>query len=160
MNKRIEELRSELNLYLGDYGEEFENYNDGYISDIASEIADNNIDIYYNKLFAWLPDNYGYVEDAIDEFGTPTDSRGNADLIRMIQQGQYLANIEDLHDNMKDILMNVALNHISDTIDEITEEQEEELLELYDRITDYDELDELFADIDEIFEKEVVANEV
>lgn len=48
---KIEELKKDL--YLGDYGEEITNYSSGYVCDILTEIADNNVDIYYYDLFEW-----------------------------------------------------------------------------------------------------------
>ena len=57
---KIEELKKDL--YLGDYGEEIANYSSGYICDILTEIADNNVDIYYYDLFEWAKNNFSIIE--------------------------------------------------------------------------------------------------
>ena len=53
------------------------------ISDVVSEIADNNVDIYNTDLLEWLAGNYSVFEEAIDEFGFPSND-GRADLMKAI----------------------------------------------------------------------------
>ena len=57
-------------------------------SDMISELSDSKVDIYYYDLRKWSVDNYGYIEDAISEFGI---DEKNPDFHKMIQMGQYLA---------------------------------------------------------------------
>lgn len=57
-------------------------------SDMISELADSKVDIYNYDLRKWSVDNYGYIEDAIQEFGVDTE---NPDFHKMIQCGQYYA---------------------------------------------------------------------
>lgn len=48
---------------LGSYGDQIIDHDES--EDIASafaEIADGNVDIYYNKLLSWLPENYEWIE--------------------------------------------------------------------------------------------------
>jgi len=58
--------------------------------DIISEIADNNIDIYYFDLVEWTHDrdNIATIEEAVNEFGLPK----KFDFYKQIQLGQYKAN--------------------------------------------------------------------
>lgn len=123
-NVRIDELKKDL--CLGNLGEDFCDYNNGYICDIIMEIADNNIDIYYNDIFEWAKSNIGYIEEALDEFGTPQDSNGKADFIRIIQQGQYYANEQDLYENLKDKILFRIYDYLQHDLEiaAITEEQQ------------------------------------
>ena len=124
---RIDELKKDL--YIGDLGEYFCDYNNGYICDIINEISDNNIAIYYSDIFEWAKNNIGYIEEALNELGTPQDSNGNADFIGIMQQGQYYANEQDLYKNFKDIILFRIYDHIQHDLDiaEITEEQQAEI---------------------------------
>lgn len=151
---KIEELKNDL--FLGDLGEYLQDFDSGYLCDIMTEIADNNVDIYYSELFKWAADNYGYIEEAADEFGQPTNSRGKFDFIKLIQQGQYFAYEQELYENFKDIVLNRLYNYIVSNlgITEITEEQNDEILAL--NINDNDELlENLFEELDNIFNEEI-----
>lgn len=150
---KIEDLKKEL--LTGDYGDCFCDYDNGYICDIIAEIADNHVDIYNSDLLDWAKGNYSYIEEALDEFGTPTDSKGNADFIKIIMQGQYLYNERDLYDNLEDSLKLFAYVYIQNVlgIEEITEEQNENLLD-YDYTDNNNELEYIIDHIKEIFEIE------
>ena len=126
-NVRIDELKKDL--CIGDLGEQFCDYNNGYICVIINEIADNNIAIYYSDIFEWAKNNIGYIEEALNELGTPQDSNGKADFIRIIQQGQYYANEKDLYENLKDTILFRIYDHLQHDLDiaEITEEQQAEI---------------------------------
>ena len=50
------------------------------------ELIDGMIDIYYYDIRKWAADNYGYVEDAIEEGLT----EGVTDYHQLIQIGQYI----------------------------------------------------------------------
>ena len=119
---KIEELKNFL--YLGDLGDQLTQYNEGYICDVITEIADNNIDIYNYDLLQWVANNLyniDYCDRAINEVGADN-------LISMIQGGQYLAYSEELYNNLEDIVKNYVLNHIEELeIEEITTEQWEEI---------------------------------
>lgn len=150
--KKIEELKKDL--FTGEIGDNLCDYSSGYICDIISEIADNNVDIYNYDLLEWAKGNYSYIEDAIDELGTPTDRQGRADFIGMIRQGQYIYYEQDLYDNLDDIIKNYIYNYITNElgIEEITEEQEEEIDMLsYDN---NDELETINEDLNNIFKSE------
>lgn len=147
---KIEDLRKEL--YTGKYGDCICNYDNGYICDIITEIADSHVDIYINDLLDWAKNNYSYIEEALDEFGTPTDSKRNADFIKIIMQGQYLYNERDLYDNLEDSLKLFAYVYIQNvlSIEEITEEQNENLLN-YDYTDNNDKLEYIIDYINDIF---------
>ena len=135
--------------------EYFCDYDHGYICDIITEIADNHVEIYTSDLLEWAKDNYGYIEEAIDEFGTPTDSNGNADFIRMIQQGQFYSNERELYDGLSNGLCLWVYNYIENVlgITEITEEENNELLE-WDFDDHNEQLENLIEHIENIFKKE------
>lgn len=150
---KIKDLKNELNL--GDYGEDITNYSSGYVGDIITEIADNNVDIYNNDLMEWAKGNTSYIEDAMREFGTPEDSNGHPDFMRLIMQGQYYMYEQDLYNNLEDILKYWAYDYIENkyNLTELTEEQNDEIEFLnYNNI---DRLEEIEGMIEDIFESEV-----
>lgn len=122
-NLKIEELRKELNL--GELGEYFVDYDNGYICDIITEIADNHIDIYTSDLFDWAKNYFGYIEEANTELGTPTD------ILQQIQQGQFYYYEQNIYNNLEDIMLNYMYNYIENVLNikEITEEQYDDLLD-------------------------------
>ena len=147
---KIKDLKNELNL--GDYGEDITNYSSGYVSDIITEIADNNVDIYNNDLMEWAKGNTSYIEDAMVEFGTPEDSNGHPDFMRLIMQGQYYMYEQDLYNNLEDILKYWAYDYIENkyNITELTEEQNDEIN--FYNYTNVDRLEEIKGMIEDIFE--------
>ena len=149
--KKIEELKQDL--FLGDLGEYFRDYDNGYICDIISEIADSNVDIYYNDLFIWAADNFSIIQEANEEFGTPTD------ITKQIQQGQYLYNERDLYDNLEDILKFYVLDYIEKDlkIEEITEEQADKLEFDIDYSDNNEQLENIIEKINEILKIEAEA---
>lgn len=144
---KIEDLRKEL--YTGDFGDCFCDYDDGYICDIVIEIADNHVDIYTNDLLDWAKDNYEYIDEANEELGRADDFLGE------IKQGQFLYNERDLYDNLEDSLKLFAYVYIQNVlgIEEITEEQNENLLD-YDYTDNNDELENIIDHIEEVFAAE------
>ena len=148
---KIEDLKKDL--YLGDFGEYFNDYDNGYICDIITEIADNNVDIYNNDLLEWAKGNYSYIEEALNEFGTPTDDNGKADFLKIIQQGQYYANERNLYDNLEETLKFYMYDYIEKTlnVEEITEEQNDDLLD-FDFSDNNEMLENLVDHINEIME--------
>ena len=144
---KIEELKNDLNL--GDYGEDITNYSSGYVSDIITEIADNNVDIYNNDLMEWAKGNTYYIDRAVDELGRPDTIEDE------IRQGQYIAYQEDLYNNLEDILKYWAYDYIENkyNITELTEEQNDEIN--FYNYTNVDRLEEIKGMIEDIFESEV-----
>lgn len=152
-NLKIKDLKNDL--YIGEFGEEFTNYNNSYISDIITEIADNNTPIYYSDIWEMAKENQDYIEEALQEFGTPTDSNGNVDLIKTFQQGIYLKNERNLYENLEDILKYYMYDYIEKElkIDEITENQNDNLLD-WDFSDNNEQLENLIEHIENIFNKE------
>lgn len=150
---KIEELKNDL--YLGELGDRFVDYNEGYICDIIAEIADNNVPIYIDNIWKEAAENSSYIEEALDEYGTPTNYRGRADILRILTQGLYYKNERDLYDNLEDSLKFWAYNYIEYKlkIKEITEEQNDNLLD-WDFGDNNEELENLIEHIDNIFEEE------
>ena len=72
------------------------------ISDVVSEIADNNVDIYNTDLLEWLAGNYSVFEEAIDEFGFPSND-GRGDLMKAIMLGQYYQNEQTLYEAIEEL---------------------------------------------------------
>lgn len=145
----VKEIKEELKGHVWDtYCDCICDYSDGYICDIISEIADSHIDIYYNDLFDWAKGNISWIEEANEELGTPTD------IIKQIQQGQYIAYEQEMYDNLNDMIQLFIYDYIYNTlnIEEITEEQKEEIDMLnYDN---NDKLENIIDDINEILKEE------
>lgn len=146
---KIEDLKKDL--YFGDFGDYFRDYNSGYIGDIITEIADNNIDIYNSDLMDWAKDNISYIEEALEEFGTPTNNRGQADFMRIIQQGQFLCNEQDIYSNLEDSLQFFMYDYIEKELkmQELTEEQNDNLLD-WDFSDNNEQLENLIEHIENI----------
>lgn len=151
-NLKIEELKNDL--YLGDLGEYFEDYNDGYICDIIAEIADNNVPIYYSEIWEKAAESQNYIEEALSEFGTPTNDRGIPDLTRIFQQGLYYKNEQEIYENLEDSLKYFMYDYIEKDlkINELTEEQNNNLLD-WDFEDNNEQLENLIEHINEILKE-------
>lgn len=146
MKIKIEELKKDL--FTGDLGDRFRDYDNGYICDIITEIADANIDVYYYDLFDWAKNNFDIIEEANEEFGASND------IIKQMQQGEYLAFEHDLYDNLEDSLKYFMYDYIEKDlkIEEITEEQNENLLD-WDFSDNNEQLENLIDHINETLQK-------
>lgn len=116
--ERINELEKLLSFT---HGHQITDYSDGYICDVFSEIADSNIDIYVSDLFDWGKSNFEYINEASQEFGS------NPDIIKQIQQGQFLCYEQELYNNQSDVLKLYAYNYLKDNEIETTDEQLDDL---------------------------------
>lgn len=94
IKERIEKVQEFVS-----YGEDFDNYNRGYVSDVISEIADYNVDIYTSDLWAWAAENYEWVDEAMREFGTPQ----NFDILQVLKSGQFLKYETEMYDEISDL---------------------------------------------------------
>lgn len=119
-------------------------YEQGYISDIINEIADNNIDIYTYNLIDWLKYNYDVVQDANREFGTPDD------IIKQCQQGQFYKYSNDLYEVIDDMILLFVYNYLRVNNIELNAEQLEELESELSNANDFDKLEEVIDKIEEI----------
>ena len=148
--KKIEELKNELELYCGDYGDYICDYNSGYIDDIFKEIADSHVAIYWADLCEWAKGNSGYIDEYVAEFGI---DEKNFDFFRLIQGGQYFCNLKELNQNRDDIIKLFIFNYIENElgIHEINEENESELENILEFVPKYDDLSVIIDDINAIF---------
>lgn len=107
----IQEVMQQFDL--GDYGDQITDHDES--EDIAfafAEIADGNVDIYYNKLLSWLPENYEWIEEAENQ-GLLEGCKG--DLIKMTQMAQYECYTSDLYEHQDDIVSYFTANHLHDS---------------------------------------------
>lgn len=149
--EKMEELKSGLDSEVLDLFDSGVGYSGNYyIDDMISEVADNFVDIYNSDLLDWAKNNYEYIEEALDEFGTPTDSNGRADFIKMISQGEFLYYERLFYDNLDDFIKYYVLKYLIDNKINIDDEKLEELLEVDS--TDIDNNDYL-EDIDSYVEE-------
>ena len=63
------------------------------------EIIESNIDIYYYDLRKWAVDNYGYIEQALEE-GL---AEGETDFHKLIQCGQFVQLTEQAHEYIEEL---------------------------------------------------------
>lgn len=131
---KIKELETNLSFT---HGNQIVNYSDGYIGDVFSEIADSNIDIYVVDLFEWGKNNFEYINEATEEFGNP------ADIIKQIQQGQFLSFEKELYDNQNDVLLYYGYNYLKDNNIKLSEEQLEAFEDYIDGLDNNDKLDDI-----------------
>lgn len=131
---KIKELETNLSFT---HGNQIVNYSDGYIGDVFSEIADSNIDIYVVDLFEWGKNNFEYINEATEEFGNPSD------IIKQIQQGQFLSFEKELYDNQNDVLLYYGYNYLKDNNIKLSEEQLEDFEDYIDGLDNNDKLDDI-----------------
>lgn len=142
---RINELERLLSFT---YGHQILDYSNGYICDVFSDIADSNIDIYVSDLFEWGKNNFEYINEATQEFGNPQD------IIKQIQQGQYLSFEQDLYNNQNDILKYFAYNYLKDNDIKFNEEQVEQLEEYIERLDNNDRIEDIISYCDELLKED------
>ena len=130
-------------------------YSDGYICDVITEIADNDVDIYYSDLFEWAKDNWSYIDDACQEFGMPSCNDTNI-IIKLIQQGQFYYNEQLLYEDLDSMLLNFCYNYIEYDlkINEIAEEQQEEIENKCTNVDNNDMLEDFTEFLDDLFNSE------
>ena len=104
--KEIKVLMNEL--CLNDMEEQILEFSNGYVEDVLSEIAGNNVSIYTNDLLSYLSNNIGDVNDNISNMGFSGDILGH------ISDVWYNNNIEELCGNMNDIVKYFVLDNIID----------------------------------------------
>lgn len=130
----LKDLESNLSFT---YGNNITQYDSGYICDVFSEIADNNVDIYTSDLFDWGKNNMYYIDEATKEFGDPHD------ILRQIQQGQYYAYEQELYENKDDIIKYFAYTYLNDNNIKLNVEQEEDLDDYLSSVDSNDKLEDI-----------------
>ena len=156
--EKMKELKKGLDSEVLDLFDSGVDYNGCYyICDMINEVADSFVDIYNSDLLDFAKNNYEYIEEALDEFGTPTDSNGRADFFKIIIQGEYLYYERLFYDNLDDFIKYYILKYLIDNKINIDDEKLEELLEVDS--TDIDNNDYL-EDIDSYVEEFLKDKEV
>jgi hypothetical protein len=96
-------------------------YNNGYITDIFSQIADNAVGIYTKDLLEWLVDNYEELEEYVQEFGIDYK---NFDLLGAIRGAQWLCYERQLSNEAEEICEFWLLDYLkSNGLEELSETQ-------------------------------------
>lgn len=145
VKERIEEIVNEHG-WDGDYVNDIRDYNRGYICDIITEIADNNVDIYTYDLFEWAKCNYDLIEEANKEFGT------NEDILVQIRQGQYLAYERELYDNIEDLIELGILDNLEE--EEISDKVYERIQDIASEKDNNAQLEDYIDEIQQMIEEE------
>ena len=147
----VNELIKDLDT--GELGCEFENYSgSSYICDALSEIADNNVSIYYSDIKKFVANNVEYFEEAINEFGW--DGCGS-DFHKAGQMAQYIKNQEDLYKHLDDSILNYAYKYYVDITDSVLIDDElNDLLVDYCSDVDHDDYLSAVTDIIDDYLKE------
>lgn len=141
-----------------DVCEEIEDYT-GYICDAISEAADSFVSIYNSDLWENAPNIEGCIGDAISE--GLVDLK-NFDLMRLFQAGEYEYYIQLLYDNLETIVYNVAVNYLNENYPnvEVNEKDLEDVLTDIDNNNTFDDItdavDCLIEEIEEEEGKEVI----
>ena len=82
---------------------------DCFISDVISDVADNNISIYNHEILGNACGLYDSYETAREE-----GLIGNCDLIRSLQISWFYYNDRQLNDNLDALIYNVAISHLNE----------------------------------------------
>lgn len=152
--KNYEDIKKEIREKSNDIIQYICDYNNGYICDIITEIADNNIDIYTYDLLEWLKNNYEIVEEANNEFGTPND------IIKQIQQAQYYKNSNELYEDLKNMILLYTYNYLYDKEILLNDEDLQQLEEELQQLDNNNRLEEIETIINNIVDnKEEKGNE-
>jgi len=122
----------------------------GYICDIISNVADNNVDIYTAGLLEWIGqnNNFYYIEDAINEFGAPE----KFDILQAIRMGQYLCYERAIYNNLYWCIKLAILENIQ--AEEISEDILERIEEIANEEDNNAQLEDYIEEIDNAIEEE------
>lgn len=124
-------------------------YDNGYICDIISEIADSNTSIYDSDIIEFISNNVEEVNDAIEEYGW--DGCGS-DLYKAGQMAECRKNENDMYEELEQGLFNVALSHIQYTmeVEEISNDQLDEIDNLCYDTDNNDRLEDFLEKVEKI----------
>ena len=125
-------------------------YDNGYIYDIISEIADNQVDIYYSDLTEWANGHFEEISETISEFGWEGCGR---DLYKAVQMAQYRENENEMYSELSEGLENFALSYLEHDLKivGIAEDRWEEIQDFLSDIDSDDELEEITNFLDKMF---------
>lgn len=124
-------------------------YDNGYICDIISEIADSHTSIYYSDIIDFISNNVEEVNDAIEDLGW---EGCGSDLYKAGQAAECRKNENDMYNELEEGLFNVALSHIQYTmeVEEISDEQLDEIDNLCYCTNNNDRLEDFLEIVEEI----------
>ena len=124
-------------------------YDNGYICDIISEIADSNTSVYHSDIIEFISNNVEEVNDVIEELGW--DGCGG-DLYRAGQAAEFGKNENEMYNELEEGLFNVALSHIQYTmeVEKISDEQLDEIEALCSDTDNNDRLEDFLEKVEEI----------
>lgn len=145
MLKVSEIQRDKLNSYIDCLND----YDNGYICDIISEIADSHTSIYYSDIIEFISNNVEEVNGTIEEYGW--DGCGS-DLYKAGQTAEYRKNENEMYKELEQGLFNVALSYIEYTleVEEISDEQLNEIDNLCYDTDNNDRLEDFLEKVEEI----------
>ena len=150
--KEIKVLMYEL--CLNDMEEQILEFSDGYIEDVLSEIAGNNVSIYTSDLLDYLSNNIDDVNDNISDIGF------SGSILSHISDAWYNNNIEELYENINDIVKYFVLDNIIDYMIEynIKNISEEDLDNMIDEncSDNIDRIDVIVDNIEFYFEEYIL----
>lgn len=128
---------------------EFSEHSNGYICDIISSVADNNVDIYNYKLWEWAKNNESYIEEAVAEYGI---NERNFDLMQLFRSGQYNYYTQAIYSNLAVFIKYSILYNIN--VEEISEEALEEIENIANEEDNNAEIDIYIDKINDLIESE------
>lgn len=101
---------------------DFFQYDDGYICDIISEIADNNVGMYNSDICenCWGLYSSGMYDEAVD-----SGLINGSDLIQNLQSAWYYYNEQQIYNNLSELVYNWAVEYINNNNIELTDKQME-----------------------------------
>ena len=127
-----------------DLKDEFMDYDQGYICDVISEIADSNVDIYNYDLLksAWDLYSSGAYDDAMSEQGSSNN------IIKDFQMAQYYYYSGLLYEYLEDII----IEYIEIKADELTNNVDvlDYVLENIKEYDNNDRLEDIIEDIKDL----------
>lgn len=136
-----------------DLCEYMEDYNSGYICDIISQVADQNVTIYTDEALAMLKDLY--YSDYVD-INEAMEMADKSDIVNVISLAEYMYNEAVLNENKEAILYNIGINRV-EYIEECTQEIYDECFDtIYADTNDSGDLLETFLDRIEEAVKELI----
>lgn len=124
-------------------------YDNGYICDIISEIADSHTSIYYSDIIEFISNNVEEVNGTIEEYGW--DGCGS-DLYKAGQMAECRKNENEMYEELEQGLFNVALSYIEYTleVEKILDEQLDEINNLCYDTDNNDRLEDFLEKVKEI----------
>lgn len=145
MLKVSEIKRNKLNSYIDCLND----YDNGYICDIISEVADSNTSIYFSDIIEFISNNVEEVNDAIEEYGW---GGCGSDLYKAGQMAEFRKNENEMYEELEQGLFNVALSYIEHTleVEKISDEQLDEIEGLCADTDNNDRLEDFLEKVEEI----------